>query len=118
MSRNEIQTCRELIEPALREAGWSWDWQLLIGPGQVNIGGGTMYDDSQRLVADYLLRLWQMPLVVLESKAEGEPAANGVQQASRYARRLGLRFSLASNGREYILIDNETGDYEDLSALP
>jgi type I restriction enzyme R subunit len=118
MSRNEVQTCREQIEPALQQAGWSWDWQIVIGPGQVNIAGGAMYDDSQQLIADYLLRFWQLPLAVLEAKAEDKPAADGMQQASRYADRLGLRFSLASNGREYILTDNETGDYETLSAPP
>jgi type I restriction enzyme R subunit len=118
MSRNEIQTGRELIEPALLSAGWSWDWQVVIGPGQVNIAGGTMYDGSQQIIADYLLRFWQLPLAVLEAKAEGRDAADGMQQASRYAQRLGLRFSLASNGREYILTDNETGNYETLSAPP
>ena len=98
MSRNETQTCRELIDPALREAGWSWDAQVEIGPGPVNLTGEAMYDPSQRIVADYLLKLWRMPLAVLEAKPEGEPASNGMQQGSRYAQRLGLRFSLASNG--------------------
>ena len=112
MSRNETQTCRELIEPTIGEAGWSWDAQVTIGPGRVNLTGEAMYDPSQRIVADYLLKLWRMPLAVLEAKPEGEPAANGMQQASRYARRLGLRFSIASNGREYLLTDNETGEYE------
>ena len=51
MSRNEKHTCRELIEPALSEAGWSWDAQVEIGPGRVNLTGSTMYDDSQRIIA-------------------------------------------------------------------
>ena len=118
MSRNETQTCRELIDPALREAGWSWDAQVEIGPGPVNLTGEAMYDPSQRIVADYLLKLWRMPLAVLEAKPEGEPASNGMQQGSRYAQRLGLRFSLASNGREYILTDNETGKYESFETPP
>ena len=118
MSRNETQTCRELIEPALRDAGWSWDAQVEIGPGPVNLTGEAMYDPSQRIVADYLLRLWRMPLAVLEAKREGEPASNGMQQGSRYAQRLGLRFSVASNGREYILTDNETGKYESFETPP
>jgi len=32
MSRNESLTCRELIEPALKKAGWSWERQVFIGP--------------------------------------------------------------------------------------
>lgn len=118
MSRNETQTCRELIEPALRQAGWAFDRQLELGPGPVNLSGGNMYDESQRLVVDYLLRLGPLPLAVLEAKAEGIAAADGIQQSSRYARRLGLRFSIASNGAEHILTDNQTGDYETLAAIP
>lgn len=118
MSRNEKQTCRELIEPALKEAGWSWDSQVEIGPGRVNLTGASMYDDSQRIVADYLLRLWKMPLAILEAKAEGKDAAEGIQQGARYAKRLGLRFSISSNGRGYIVTDNKTGDYKTYDKPP
>lgn len=118
MSLNETQTCRQLIDPALKSVGWGWDWQLPIGPGRVNINKGSMYDPDQRLIADYLLRMWQMPLAVLEAKAEGCPAEGGMQQAARYAERLGLRFSIASNGHRYILTDRETGEYETFDAPP
>src|SRR5688572_17309910 len=117
MSRNETQTCRELIEPELRQAGWSFDRQLELGPGPVNLSGGNMYDDSQRLVVDYLLRIGPLPLAVLEAKAEAEAAADGMQQAARYANRLGLRFSIASNGAEHILTDNQTGAFEVLTSI-
>lgn len=118
MSRNEAQTCRELIEPALRDAGWEWDPQFPIGPGRVNITGEQMYDPSQKLIADYLLRLYQMPLAILEAKAEAYDAADGMQQASRYAERLRLRFSIATNGHQYVVTDNETGDFETLDHPP
>jgi type I restriction enzyme R subunit len=118
MSRNETQTCRELIDPALREAGWGWDWQVTIGPGRVNIAEGSMYDDNQRLIVDYVLKLGQLPLVVLEAKGETYPAEDGVQQAARYAKALGLRYSISSNGIDYILTDNQTGNYERLNAPP
>lgn len=61
-----------------------------------------MYDSSQELVLDHLLRFGQIPLAVLEAKAESEPAADGIQQGQRYAERLGLRFTIASNGHDYI----------------
>ena len=118
MSRNEKQTCRDLIEPALRTAGWGWDTEVELGPGRVNLTGDTMYDASQRIVADYVLRLWRMPLAILEAKAEGNPASDGMQQGSRYAERLGLRFSIASNGAEYVVTDNHTGTYETFDAPP
>jgi len=77
-----------------------------------------MYDESQSIVADYLLRHRGIPLAILEAKAEGEEAADGMQQASRYAQRLSIRFSIASNGNEWILTDNESGDFEHLTAPP
>lgn len=118
MARNERLTCKEVIEPALSAAGWTWQEQLRIGPGKVNLTGDTMYDETQSIIADYLLRYRSVPMLILEAKAEGEDAADGMQQASRYARRLSIRFSLATNGSEWILTDNDTGDYETFSAPP
>lgn len=118
MARNERQTCKELIEPRMEPLGWSWDEQLRIGPGRVNLTGDSMYDEAQSIVADYLLRYKGVPLAILEAKAESESAADGMQQASRYARRLSLRFSMASNGNEWILTDNDTGHFETLNSPP
>jgi type I restriction enzyme R subunit len=121
MERNEHITCKELIEPALSQVGWDWEVQLRIGPGRVNLTGDSpesMYDETQAIIADYLLRYRGIPLAILEAKAESGSAADGMQQASRYARRLLIRFSLASNGHDWILTDNETGDFDTFSAPP
>ena len=118
MARNERTTCKELIEPALTQAGWEWKEQLRIGPGRVNITGESIYDETQEIIADYLLLYRGIPLTILEAKAESESAADGMQQASRYARRLLIRFSLASNGKDWILADNDTGHFETLSTPP
>lgn len=118
MSRNEQQTRKDLIEPALEAAGWHWEREVLIGPGRVNLTGEQMYDESQKLIVDYVLRVWRMPLAILEAKSDNVPASDGVQQGSRYANRLGLRFSIASNGKEFILTDNSTGAYESFVVPP
>ncbi len=118
MARNERQTCKDLIEPRLAGLGWSWQEQLRIGSGRVNLTGGSMYDETQFVIADYLLRFKGLPLAIVEAKAETESAADGMQQASRYARRLSLRFSIATNGADWILTDNDTGAFETLSAPP
>lgn len=118
MGRDERTTCRELIDPALDAAGWVWDREVLIGPGRVNLSGESMYDESQKIVADYLLRFGRMPLAILEAKREEHDAADGMQQGSRYADRLSLRFSIASNGHDYIVTDNETGEFETLKSPP
>lgn len=80
MPRNEYQTCREVIEPALVNAGWKFDREVELGPGRINLSGEQMYDPTQKIIADYVLRLWQMPLAILEAKAEDKPAADGMQQ--------------------------------------
>ncbi|WP_316228266.1 DEAD/DEAH box helicase family protein [Bradyrhizobium sp. SZCCHNR1039] len=118
MARNERLTCKELIEPRLIRLGWDLQEQLRIGPGRVNLTGDAMYDETQSIIADYLLRYKGVPLAIVEAKAETETAADGMQQASRYARRLSLRFAIASNGNDWILIDNDTGDFEALSSPP
>jgi type I restriction enzyme R subunit len=84
----------------------------------VNIAEGSMYDPNQRIVLDYLLRFGHLPLAVLEAKAETEPAADGIQQGQRYTGRLGLRFTIASNGHDYILTDLVTGTCETFPAPP
>src|SRR5262249_18273750 len=118
MSRNERQTGKDLIEPALRAAGWTFDDNVEIGRGRVNLTGPSMYDECQKIVADYVLRSRQRPLAILEAKAEGEDPEDGMQQGSRYANRLGLRFSITSNGRSFILTDNESGKFQTLAAMP
>lgn len=121
MARNERATCKELIAPALAHIGWDLEEQLRIGPGRVNLSGdtpGSMYDETQAIIADYLLRYRGIPLAILEAKAESESAADGMQQGSRYARRLMIRFSIASNGHDWILTDNDAGNYDVLTAPP
>lgn len=118
MSRNEKQTCRELIEPALNSAGWEWDSQVVIGPGRVNITGEAMYDETQAIIADYVLRYRGIPLAVLEAKAESSSAADAMQQGSRYAQRLDIRFSIATNGTDWILTDNNTQAFETIPTVP
>jgi type I restriction enzyme R subunit len=118
MPRNESQTSKELIEPALTKAGWHFVPELRIGPGRVNLSGDAMYDETQSVIADYLVRFKGVPLGILEAKSETESAADGMQQASRYASRLSLRFSIASNGIDWILTDNDTGEFEAQSAPP
>ncbi|HUG70978.1 MAG TPA: type I restriction endonuclease, partial [Pirellulaceae bacterium] len=121
MPLNEKETCKQLIEPKLEPLGWEFERQLCIGPGRVNFSGDSadsMYDPTQAIIADYLLRYRGVPLAILEAKAESEDAEDGMQQASRYADRLMIRHSIASNGRDWILTDNKTGEYETLTGPP
>ena len=70
MSKSEAQVRKEIIDPALQAARWQYDEEVVIGPGRVTLSGESMYDLSQEVRADYVLRMGQMPLAVLETKAE------------------------------------------------
>ncbi len=121
MPLNERETRQQLIDPKLATAGWEIERELRIGPGRVNFSGDSadsMYDSTQAIIADYMLRYRGVPLAVLEAKAESARAEDGVQQGSRYANRLMVRFSISANGHDWILTDNQTGNYEKLSGPP
>lgn len=118
MSKSEAQVRKEIVDPALQAAEWQYDTEVVIGPGRVTLSGESMYDLSQQVRADYVLRMGQMPLAVLEAKAADIDASSGMQQGSMYANRLGLRFSISTNGKEWIVTDNKTGEYENLDGCP
>ena len=61
--------------------------------------------------ADYLLVYRSdLPLAVVEAKAEDLPATNGLQQAIEYADILSLPFAFATNGKEIIWRNFLTGE--------
>ena len=110
----EADTCRELVTPAIRLAGWGQapyaiGEQHQITDGRILLIGGKARRAKQRR-ADYLLYYRRdFPIAVVEAKEAGLPAENGVQQAREYAELLGLRFAYATNGRRLIEIDYITG---------
>jgi type I restriction enzyme R subunit len=106
----------------LIEAGWSSESQIreqyAFTDGRILPQGRQ----GRRLPgkrADYLL-LYKpdLPIAVVEAKAEHLPAANGLQQAIEYAEILGLPFAFASNGRELIAHDLTTGTESRPAELP
>ena len=116
MPRDERDTCRELIEPALTRAGWDWEEQLRIGPGRVNLTGDTMYDETQAIIADYLLRYRSVPLAILEAKARvGKCRRWHAAGVSLCPPPIDPAF-VCLQWQDWILTDNDTGDFETLSA--
>ncbi|MEV3935581.1 hypothetical protein AB0K52_06345 [Glycomyces sp. NPDC049804] len=99
---SEAETCELYILPALRAAGWT---DAQIRP-QYRINNGRLISSPKRhiqdkpLVADYVLEPTpDLPVGILEAKAYEVDANDGVEQARRYAGKLGLPFAYASNGR-------------------
>lgn len=116
---NETQTRAELIDPALRDAGWgkveaSRINREVIAPGRL-IGGGKR---AKPKVADYVLIYRNHKLAVIEAKKRDAPYTQGVQQAKDYAERLETRFAYATNGDRVYQIDMWTGKEQEVTAYP
>lgn len=110
----EAQTRRDLIDPALRAAGWdtpphSVTPEETITHGRIiPLGKKARRQDGLR--ADYVLRYNRdFKIAVVEAKKESLPADSGLQQAQDYAEMLGVKFAYATNGVDIIEFDFLTG---------
>lgn len=107
---NEAETRAELIDPALRAAGWGVvaDSRMrmeMICPGRIE-GAGRRGKEQK---ADYVLTFRNHKLAVVEAKSEDKGPTEGVAQAKAYAGKLQARFAFATNGRKIYRIDMKTG---------
>ena len=89
---NEAETRAELIDPALKAAGWGVvDGSRIrrehsISPGRIE-GRGRR---GMPRKADYVLEYRNTKLAVIEAKADTEEVSEGVGQAKDYAGKLAL----------------------------
>jgi type I restriction enzyme R subunit len=101
---NEADTRAKLIDPKLKEAGWTEEIvsrEYPISVGRIEVIGETTRRAAPKK-ADYILRLNQHgeALAVVEAKEEGVSATKGVAQAKEYAKSLRLLFAYSTNGHE------------------
>jgi len=116
---NEAETRAELIDPALRAAGWGATPQSkikyeVIAPGRL-VGAGQR---SRATKCDYVLVYRNQKLATLEAKKRGAHPTEGRQQALDYAERLQTRFALCTNGDQIYQIDRHTGAEEYIERYP
>tara|TARA_R110002033_G_scaffold155169_3_gene191454 strand:+ start:4176 stop:6554 length:2379 start_codon:yes stop_codon:yes gene_type:complete len=117
---NEAQTKHDLIEPALREAGWG----IVEGSRlrlEFPITKGRLIGQNRRatpLFADYVLEYKNRRIGVVEAKKRDLYYTDGVGQAKDYAERLNIRFSYATNGLQIYGIDLEEATEGDVSKYP
>ena len=108
---NEAETRAELIDPALRTAGWgvvqdSRVRRETLCPGRIEGAGRRGLPE----IADYVLTFRNHKLAVIEAKAEGKGPTEGVGQAKAYAEKLQARLAFSTNGRRIYRMDMETGE--------
>ncbi len=118
--RNEAETRAELIDPALRAAGWG------VAPGsrvlrEFRITEGRLLGAARRAdaeIADYVLIHHSQKLAVIEAKREEVSEAEGVGQAKAYAAKMAVPFAYATNGRKLYSVAMATGEEGSAETYP
>lgn len=115
----ESTTCRDVILPALRAAGWTEDQIVQQYPLQNRDSEHAMRQAKGRpRVADYVLEVDGVPVAVVEAKRGYRSAADGMGQAIDYAVRLDVPFAFASNGGDVLLHDRNAGTEARVASFP
>lgn len=113
MSRGPLEkdTCRDVIVPEVLAAGWNDDQiqeQVAVRTERVMSLGGVERALGDGFV-DYVLEVDETPVAVIEAKRAYRSAAEGLQQAIRYAQQLDVPLAYSTNGREAIERNLTTG---------
>ncbi len=116
---NEAETRAELIDPALKAAGWgvveaSRVRREVITLGRLQGAGVRAAQD----IADYVLTYRNNKLAVIEAKRRDLPDTEGVGQAKKYAGKLQTRFAFSTNGVGIYQVDMTTGAEQYVAAYP
>ena len=120
---NEADTCRTYVVPRLQTAGWdnaphSITEQRSFTDGRIVVAGTKTARRRQKR-ADYLLRYTRdIPIAVVEAKADYKAPGQGLGQAKDYAQTLGLKFAYSTNGHGIVEFDFLTGTERTLDAFP
>jgi type I restriction enzyme R subunit len=116
---NEAETRAELIDPALKAAGWGVADGSRVGREVITLGRlqGSGKRGKQD-IADYVLIYKGQKLAVIEAKRKASPDTEGVGQAKHYAAKLQARFAYSTNGVGIYQVDMQTGDEKYVSSYP
>lgn len=117
---NEAETRAELIDPALKAAGWNVVPESRIGR-EVTITQGRLMGAGRRGttdIADYVLTYRGHKLAVIEAKKKELPVTEGLAQAKKYAERLQARFTYSTNGVGLYQVDMDTGEEGEIENYP
>ncbi|WP_201609638.1 EcoAI/FtnUII family type I restriction enzme subunit R [Psychrobacter submarinus] len=117
---NEAQTKHDLIEPALRAAGWGVveDSRLRL---EFPITKGRLIGQGRRanaLFADYVLEYKNRQIGVIEAKKRDDYYTQGLEQAKDYAERLNIRFTYCTNGVQIYSVDMQQGVEGEVLSFP
>ena len=118
---NEAETRAELIDPALKAAGWGVvegsrvrrEYTITLGRLQGAAGKRGTQD-----IADYILEYKGRKLAVVEAKKASLGVTEGLGQAKKYADKLKLRHAFSTNGKGIYQVDMLVGREGNVEAYP
>lgn len=119
----ETDIITKFILPAIEQAGWDTMTQLRqevkLRDGKVIVRGNMGVRKTVKSADIVLYHKPNLPLAVIEAKANKHEVGKGIQQGLDYARLLDVPFVFASNGDGFIFHDktNSTGLIESEIAL-
>ncbi|MBV8798484.1 MAG: DEAD/DEAH box helicase family protein [Alphaproteobacteria bacterium] len=116
---NEAETRAELVDPALREAGWGVVEGSRIRREHITLG--RLQGAGKRAkpeIADYVLMVRGQKLGVIEAKKRDTAVTEGLGQAKAYAAKLLARFAYSTNGRGIYQVDMQTGAEGEIAQYP
>src|SRR4051794_7328649 len=105
---SERDVCTKFITPALKDAGWDINTQVLeevsFTDGKI-IVKGKLVARGKRKRADYILYYKSIPVAIIETKDQSHSVNAGMQQALDYARILDIPSVFSSNGTAFLFHD-------------
>ena len=113
---SETDICEKFISPAIAQAGWSLQNQVLreytLRAGRVVVRGKSSARDVVSILrADYVLfHKANLPLAVIEAKDKRHSVGAGIAQAIQYSDLLDVPFSFSSNGEGFVFRDATLSD--------
>lgn len=110
---SERDICTKYITPALKDAGWDIDTQVLeevsFTDGKIFVRG-KLTARGKRKRADYILYYRSNPIAIIEAKDNNHTINAGIQQALDYARILDIPCAFSSNGDGFLFHDRTNAD--------
>lgn len=125
MSTQNEAHARIKINYLLESAGWSFE-DNEYGPANIKLESAVKFadlgDDFQKVTTgaiDFLLLdRDKRPLVVVEAKRESIDPLSAKEQARNYARNVGARFIILTNGNIHYFWDTKHGNPDTISRFP
>jgi len=114
----ETDIITKFILPVVEESGWNSMTQIRqevkLREGKVIVRGQVGARKTVKSANIVLYHKPNIPLAVIEAKANKHEVGTGMQQALDYSRLLDVPFSFASNGDGFIFHDKTVADGEPL----